>query len=207
MAEVLQVTQREGFGSRQSRRLRSAGQIPAVLYGHGQETVCLTLSADQVAAALRHGSKLVELQGAVSESALISEVQWDAFGSDVLHLDLTRVSATERVEVTVAIELKGTAPGVLAGGQLQHVLHDVRIVCRASAIPERLEVKLADLQLGESITLEQVALPPGVELASDPTEVVAHCHEVIEEAAEELAGADLAEPELIRRKEDEEGED
>ena len=103
MADVLNTSLRENLGKRESRRLRAKGEIPAELYGHGQPNTHLSLSATQVRAAVQHGAHLIELQGAVSESALIKEVQWDAFGYEVVHLDLTRGSAEETVEVTLHV--------------------------------------------------------------------------------------------------------
>ena len=104
MADTLNVTKRQQQGSANCRRLRRAGQIPANLYGHGQENVNLALATDDLMGVLRHGGRMVQLAGDVSESALIREVQWDAFGSEVLHVDLTRVSAGELVEVKRAID-------------------------------------------------------------------------------------------------------
>lgn len=208
MAEVLQANLRQDLGTARSRQLRRGGLIPAILYGHGEQNVCLSVPADQVAAALRHGSKLVQLQGDVVDSALIKEVQWDVFGAEVLHLDLTRVSASERVEVTVAIELRGSAPGVQAGGQLQHAAHEVRIRCQAASIPERIEVKINDLQLGQTLTLADLRLPDEVELVDDPAAILVQCVTPQAELEEGLlAGGEVSEPEVIGRKAGQEDED
>ena len=106
MAEALKVELREKRGKRKARQLRRGGAIPAILYGHGQESVSLTVPREAFVTALRHGTRLVDLQGAVSESALIRDLQWDTFGVDVLHIDFARVSADERITVTVAVELR-----------------------------------------------------------------------------------------------------
>ena len=145
MAEVLNVAVREECGTRAVRRIRNAGHIPAVLYGHGQPNVNLSIPAKDVTTAIRHGSKLVDLQGGVNESALIRVVQWDAFGVDVLHLDLTRVSAGETVQVSVAVELRGEAPGARAGGLVEHLIHELEIECPVTAIPDKFELSVNDL--------------------------------------------------------------
>ncbi|MFM9068062.1 MAG: hypothetical protein ACKOUR_12115, partial [Planctomycetota bacterium] len=98
MRDTLQVKLRQLSGSRRMRRLRDQGVVPAVLYGHKQSNVNLEITSDQVRAAVRHGARLVNLAGDVQETALIRQVQWDAFGVEVLHLDLTRVSSDETVE-------------------------------------------------------------------------------------------------------------
>ena len=86
--------------------MRGRGEIPAELYGHGEPNAHLVLPMLEVQSAIRRGTHLVELKGAVNESALIKEVQWDPFGSIVLHLDLARVSVEETVEVVLHVELR-----------------------------------------------------------------------------------------------------
>ncbi len=153
MTDVLNVSVRDELGSGPVRRLRRAGRIPAILYGHGEANVNLSIPTAEIKAALRHGSKLVDLQGGVNEKALIRIVQWDCYGSDVLHLDLTRVSEQERVEVTVSLELKGEAPGSKEGGIVDHHLFDVEIECPAGEIPDKLVASIKNLHLGQSLDL------------------------------------------------------
>ena len=207
--EVLQVDARSQLGSANSRRLRKDGKIPAILYGHGEENVCLAVSADQLSAAMRHGSQMVHLKGAVDENALIRDVQWDAFGSDVLHLDLTRVRAGEKVEVTVSVELKGLAPGTRDGGQLQQSVHSLRIICPAGSIPEHIVVNVNDLQVGGAITVADLVAADDIEFLANASDVLVQC-QVVEELDEEEGGVggDVSEPEVIGgRKDEEEGDE
>lgn len=205
MAEVLKVQEREASGKRTARRLRRAGSVPAVLYGHGKPNKHLTVVADEIAAVVRHGGRVVDLAGAVKEKAFIRELQWDTYGTDVLHVDFTRVSAHERVEVNVSVELRGQAAGAKEGGVVEHLVHEVDIDCEAVAIPEKLELNINDLQIGEQLTAADLPLPDGAKLISDPETVVAQCVESREEQEEEEPAADSAEPEVIGRKpEDEE---
>jgi large subunit ribosomal protein L25 len=81
MAETLQVMARDKYGKHNTKRLRNGGQTPAILYGHGLENVSLALPSDQLYAAVRHGSRLVTLAGAVNESAFIRDLQWDTYGT------------------------------------------------------------------------------------------------------------------------------
>ncbi len=205
MAEALQVELRQNRGKRKARQLRRGGAIPAVLYGHGQQSVSLTVPREAFVTALRRGTRLVDLQGAVSESALIRELQWDTFGVDVLHIDFARVSADERITVTVAVELRGQSPGVRTGGVVQHLVHQVEIECLATAIPEKLQVNINHLELLGTITLAQMELPQGVAVLGDPEAIVVQCVEPVEEVEAE-AGAEGAEPEVIGRKPDAEEE-
>ena len=208
MADTLNATVRETRGSRNARRLRQSGQIPAILYGHGQECVSLTIPESEVQAAIRHGAKLVDVMGAVSDSALIQQIQWDAMGSDVLHLDLLRVSKDEAVTVTVAVHLRGEAPGTKEGGVLDHVRHEIELECRADSIPEHLDVTVNELHVGQAITVGELELPAGVTLLTDTELVIVQCNEAVAEPDEEdVPGAGAVEPEVIGRKPGEDGAD
>ncbi|MFV1965595.1 MAG: 50S ribosomal protein L25 [Pirellulaceae bacterium] len=203
MSEVLHAAIREGLGTRESRRLRLRGHVPAVLYGHGEESLSLAIPHGEVEAIIRHGSKLVSIEGAVTDSAFVKEVQWDPFGLEVLHLDLTRVSAEESVEVVIAVELVGEAPGAKQGGRVDHVTHEVEIRCPAGRIPEKFKIKINALELGQSITVAALELPEDATMLTPLDRVVATCEEVAAEVEDEEAGAATGvEPEVIGRKED-----
>jgi large subunit ribosomal protein L25 len=206
MSEVLQVAKRDTRGTRHARRQRQAGQIPAILYGHGKESISLTIDEAEMATALRHNARLVELAGDVTEKALIRDIQWDTYGVDVLHVDLTRVAADERIQVNVAVELRGDAPGVKEGGVVEHMVHELEIECFAESIPEKLEVNINSLNVGESLQVSTIELPDGVKVLVPDETVIVQCVEaqVEEELEETLPGA--VEPEVIGRKAEDEGE-
>jgi large subunit ribosomal protein L25 len=207
MAELLNVKMRDARGSRNARRMRRDGHIPAILYGHGESNHSLTVSSDEMAAVVRHGGRVVELKGAVNEKAFIRALQWDTYGLAVVHVDFTRVSEHERVEVKVRVELRGQAVGVKDGGIVEHFVHEVEIECEALAIPDRIEVSIGELKIGDSITAEELKLPPGAKLVSDPDAVIVQCVEPRADDDEGLApGAGGVEPEVIGRKAEEEGE-
>ena len=92
MADQIPTIARQSGGKHSIGGSAMSGQTPAVLYGHGLENVCLSVPTDALAAALRHGGRLVGLTGAVNESAFIRDLQWDTFGTHVLHVDFTRIS-------------------------------------------------------------------------------------------------------------------
>src|SRR3972149_1172416 len=207
MAEQMAVELRDQRGKLNNRRLRRSGKIPAVLYGHGQESVSLAVSAEIFGAVLRHGSRLVDLTGGVSESAFIRDMQWDTWGTHVLHVDFTRISADEIVEVTLTIELRGEAPGVREGGVVDQLVHDVEIACPAGSIPEKLQVNINPLKLNESISLSAIQLPQGAKLlVEDLDAIVVECM-VPQELPEEVAAEAVpGEPEVIGAKKEEEEE-
>jgi large subunit ribosomal protein L25 len=200
MAEQLQVAGRDQQGKHKTRRLRRAGFIPAVLYGHGQETVCLTVPADKFEAALRHGGRLVTLTGAVNESAFVRDLQWDTYGTRVLHVDFTRISADELVKVQLTIELRGEAPGVKDGGSVEQLLHQVEIECPAGAIPDRLHINVNHLKLNDTITLGSLELPEKARVFGDPETVVVQCVVPVERPELEAGEAVPGEPEVIGAK-------
>jgi large subunit ribosomal protein L25 len=206
-AEVLNVTVRESRGKRNSRRMRNAGNIPAVLYGHGGESVSLTVSTDEFDTAIRHGGKLVALKGAVDESALIREIQWDTFGRDVLHIDFFRVKAGQTTQLNVAVELRGQAPGLKEGGIVSHVLHEVTLTCPVASLPDKLVVNVNTLALGQAVHAGDLELPEGAVLDTDASALIVHCIEPVAELDEDSGDASGAEPEVIGRKADEESGD
>ncbi|MFM2092899.1 MAG: ribosomal protein [Planctomycetota bacterium] len=205
MRETLKVALRKELGSQRSRRLRQTGHIPAILYGHGEANVNLTVPNEQVIAAVRHGSRLVDLTGDVTETVLVRNVQWDAFGTHVLHLDFTRVSADESVDLVLPLELRGTAPGSREGGLVEHIKHELRIRCPVLRIPDKLEINVSTLHLDGELTAGQVPLPEGASLLTDADEIVVHCVRPKSED-ETAATAEPGEPEVIGRKKEEEGE-
>ena len=206
MAEQLQVTARDSGGKHINRRLRGDGNTPAVLYGHGLESVCLAVSTDALETALRHGSRLVSLAGAVNESAFIRDLQWDTYGMHVLHVDFTRISADELVRVQLAVELRGESPGVKDGGVVEQLIHEVQVECPAGAIPEKLYVNINQLKLNDLITLGQLEIPEKTKVFGDPEALVVHCIIPVEKPEMDEGGA-VAEPEVIGAKKEEESEE
>jgi large subunit ribosomal protein L25 len=208
MAEVLNVKVRKETGKRPVRRLRREGSIPAVLYGHGEQTLSLAIPQTEVSAAVRHGSRLVELKGELTEKAFIRDLQWDTFGLEVVHMDLARISEHERVKVQVVVELRGEAPGVKEGGVVQHLLHELSIECPVSAIPDKLTVRINGLNKGDEIKVSDVSVPEGFKVLTPADEIVVQCVEPVEAPEEGAVPMEGAEPEVIGRKaEDEEEEE
>ncbi len=208
MPEELKVELRQPHGKLQNRRLRAAGIIPAVLYGHGKECVALSVDGGALRDLVRHGSRLVNLTGAVSESALIRELQWDTWGTRILHVDFNRISLHEKVEVEVEIGLRGEAPGVRDGGVVQQLIHQATLDCPAGSIPDRLWVNINHLGLEGEIRLGELELPEGASLLGDADAVVVQCVVPTEAPEEEAADRGPAEPEVIgAKKEAEESEE
>src|SRR5262245_55406030 len=204
---LIQTEKRDGRGSRAAANLRQQGKIPAVVYGHKEETLSVTIDHDTLMAAIRHNTRVVDIAaGGKTEKAQIVELQWDHLGKDVLHVDFKRVSADERIEQTVPIEIRGIAPGVAEGGRLDQPLHTLRVECPALNIPTSIRVPINDLHLEGAIHVRDLKLPEGVKALTDPDAIVIHVVKPKVEAAPAAGepAAASAEPEVITRKKAEE---
>lgn len=205
-AVLLSTKPRKDYGKVNARRLRRQGMVPAVIYGHKEATLAVSLQGDDLKRAVRHGVRVVDVQaeGKV-EKALIKEVQWDHLGLEILHVDFARVAADERIEVNVRVELRGTAAGIATGGVIDQPIHLLAVECLAIAVPDSIRVNVAALQLGQAIHVKELALPGGVKALTDPdavvVQVIAKLLEPEAAAAPEGAAitAEQAEPEVIRR--------
>lgn len=203
----IQGQKRSDLGSRRSRRLRDGGRLPAVIYGHRQEPVHVSLDRKELTDLLHRKAHLVEVAvGIGKESCLLKEVQWDHLGLSIIHVGLNRVDMTEEVTVEVDIELVGEAVGLKEGGAyLDHPASAVKIRCLAANIPESIQVQIGDLKVGDAITVGDLKLPAGVTAVDDPEMLIAAIHVAVEEVEVAAAvTAEAAEPEVIRKKEKEE---
>ncbi|MBA3481330.1 MAG: 50S ribosomal protein L25 [Pirellulales bacterium] len=200
MSDMLQVEKRDFKGKRRNHRLRLEGKLPGIIYGHGEEPLSVIVPADQLRATLRHGHKVVDLAGAASGQALLQHVEWDVFQQHLIHVDLLRVDASERVTVEVPLLLRGEAPGEKEGGIVAHLEHYVEIETSPIAIPEALHININHLALHQSLTMADIVdMPAGATLVTDPETVAVQCEEPAPEE-EEGGLAAGAEPEVIGRK-------
>jgi large subunit ribosomal protein L25 len=212
MADALQLKTegRTGRGGRDAARLRKAGRVPAVVYGHKQTPAAITISRDELAGALRHHARTVELLiDGKPETVLIQEVQHDHLGTGLVHVDFRRVSKDERVRTVVDIELRGTAPGATGGGVLDQPLHRIHIECPAMSIPESVRVRIDSLLLGQAIHVKELDLPAGVTALDDPDLVVVQVKQQQVAAVEPTAlpAEGTAEPEVITKKKEKPAEE
>jgi large subunit ribosomal protein L25 len=207
----LAVAKRSVMGSTACRRLRRSGKVPGVVYGHQIDPLAIEVNWDSLAAVLKAGTRVVDLdvEGKV-EKAMFRDIQWDTFGAEVNHIDLLRIDPNDRVEVEVPIVLKGTAPGMLAGGVLDFHLHSVTIECLAIQIPDSIQVKIGELQMEQAIHVRELELPANTVVKNDPETVVVqvkHIIEVAEPTGEAGAEPGPTQPEIVGRKVKETDED
>jgi large subunit ribosomal protein L25 len=208
---TLQAEKREAHGSRAAQRLRRAGKLPGIMYGHGEAPENIIVGTHDLAGVLKHGQHLVQLQvDGQTKQVLIKDVQFDHLASTPVHVDFMRVDLHERVTVTVPLEFKGTPAGTNQGGIFESSMGDIEVECTVTDIPEVIRVNVADLKLGSAIHVRELALPPNVTAQASPDAIVCAVRaKAVEEeaAAPAVEGAEAAEPEIITRREKaEEGE-
>ena len=192
---------RTALGSRANKRLRDAGTLPGVVYGHKEAIIPVTLPKKEVVGHLNHGQHLFDIAiDGKSEKVLIKEVQYDHLGVEVIHVDFARVSLDEKVTLTISIELKGEPKGD-GEGVLQQILNEVEIECLVTDIPDMIRVSVGDMKLDDVIHVKDLKLPPGVKVLADEDQIVVQLKEIAEEEAAPAEG-DAAEPEVIGKKAD-----
>ena len=207
----LTVEMRQGTGKGANRKLRAVGKLPGVVYGLGKN---LNISVDPrpiKKLLLEEGgrNKTLNLQGEGLQGrfALIKDYLVDPVSRNLLHVDLLEIDINKKIDVTVPLNFVGKALGVAEGGVLNIVERTVMVRCLPIAIPKHIDVDVSSLQIGDSIHLDQLVLPEGVEKVShtNPTLVGVVPPTKEEEAAPPLTAA--AEPEVITAKKPEaEGE-
>ena len=214
---LLKAQKRNELGSRKARAFRKQGLIPGIIYGHGLKPQPITIYEHDVKLAISHGERLLEidLEGK-KQNVLIKEVQYETFGQEVIHVDLTRVRLDERVEVTVRIVLRGTPAGLAEDGVLQQGAKEVSLECLVSEIPEEILRKVTDLNVGDSVYMRDLELPKGAKLLTDANAmvcsvvVIAEEEEAVPVEAEEPVEAEAApevQPEVIGEKKEEDQEE
>jgi len=192
---------RSELGSKANRRLRDAGLLPGVIYGHKEAVIPVTLPHKEVVSHLSRGAHVFDLNlDGKSEKVLVKEVQYNHLGDQVIHVDFARVSLDEKVKVTVPIELRGTPKGEADGGVLQQIIKALEVECLVTEIPEAVRHNVADMALNDVLHIKDLKVPDGVKVLQDGELIVATVKEVLEQVEAPPAEEGAAEPELIGRK-------
>ena len=203
----LVVQPRDTTGSRSARRMRGAGLIPGVLYGHGKHATLIAVDPHDLRLALsseagRHAVLDVTIEGHKrAHKAIVKDMQHDPVRVAVTHIDLQEIRLDEVIETTVSVHFEGECKGVKAGGMLEEAIREVTVKGKVTAIPEHLVLDIAELGLGHTAKVSELQVPEGLEVVDDPEEVL--CSVIPPRGAgvegeEEGAGeAAPAEPELV----------
>lgn len=201
---TLKAKPRNERGTRVARALRKSGDIPVIIYGHGEPPESVSLNLRDVEKSLDRGARTLEVEvgSKKAQQYLIKAVQYDHMGSTPVHVDLARVSLDERVKVRVGIELRGVAKGVADNGVMDQHLAAIEVECLVTQIPDTLHPLVTNLEVGDSLLVKDLELPEGVVAVNDPEDKVATVRAMLEELEEvetEAGEEDVAEPERIGR--------
>lgn len=208
------VHKRDVTGTRASNRLRKAGLIPGVLYGHGKDATPIALEPHALREALSTGAGTHAILNVTFEGqkrghkAIVKEMTLDRVKSTVIHIDLQEIRLDETIETAVAVHFEGESKGVKAGGMLEEAIREVSVKGVVTAIPEHLVMDITELEVGGTLKVSDLQVPEGIEVLDDPDEVLCSVlaprkgveGEEVEEAPEAEAAA---EPELVGKKEEE----
>ena len=172
--KVLAVELREGTGKSVTRKLRRAGLVPAVIYGHGKATFSLSFDPTSLETILKNSdagvNTLIGLEGDSSisgKTVLVKELQRDPVKGMLMHADLFEVDPEEKIAVSVPVHVTGTAEGITMGGILDHALREVELECLPSAIPDAIELDVTSLNLGDSIHVRDLVVGEGISVRTN----------------------------------------
>jgi large subunit ribosomal protein L25 len=189
---TLNLDRRDGTGKGAARKLRAGGHVPGVLYGENESVQAVAIDAARFEALRRGGAhhRLLEviLPDGSPVKALVREIQIHPVSRAVVHVDLQRVSMQKRIRVSVPIVLSGKPEGVKTqGGILEHSLREVEVECLPGEIPDRIEVEVSGLHVGQAIHISDLQRP-GVQFLGHPGTTVATVSlPAAERSAEEVA--------------------
>jgi large subunit ribosomal protein L25 len=216
MATVsLSAKPRSTVGTGHARKLRQAGEVPGVIYGHSREAQSLSLNArelEKLLSQIAGTSTVVELSmDGKTARTLIREVQRHPFKKQIVHVDFQELVAGEKVTLRVPLRFHGTPIGVREnGGILEETMHQISLRVDPANIPDHIDVDVTSIAIGHSVHIRDLQLPEGAEIMDDedaPVAIVSAPRAVVEETP--VASAEAAapvEPELIRKpKAEEEG--
>jgi large subunit ribosomal protein L25 len=208
----LTASSRADRGKGVARKLRAAGRVPGVIYGHGIEARSLSLDTHELELLLEkvyYRTTVFELNFAGTKTnALIREIQRHPFKKEILHVDFQELVAGEKVTVSVPLFFSGASIGVKEGGIIDQIMHELEIRVDPMQIPGKIDIDVTNLAIGRSIHVGDVTVPEGVEVLDDEDATICTCAAPKEEKAPEpVEGAPVAvEPEVLAKgKKDEEG--
>jgi large subunit ribosomal protein L25 len=165
----LEVAERSEFGSRTARRMRRDGLVPGVVYSGGSEARAFCIPEREVRNALGTGAPLFDLSfdGGEAEPVVVKEEQRHPVRGHLIHLDLQVVDLKQAIQSEVGVELLGVedAPGVKEGGVLEHITHSINVEALPTDIPESIPVDVSGMVIGDTMQLDSVVAPEGVEWA------------------------------------------
>lgn len=211
--QTLAIELREKTGKGAAHKIRRTGKVPGVLYGLGKHTSIAVNPITIRKYLLQKGGRNIILtlsgSGVSGRHALIKDYQVDPVTRDLVHVDLLEIDTTKKVRVTVPFHFSGKSVGVAEGGVLNIVGRTIEVRCLPTSIPKHIDVDVSALKIGDSIHLDELAMPEGIERVSPVNATLVTVVPPTKEEELQPALAPTAEPEVITEKKEAkaEGED
>jgi large subunit ribosomal protein L25 len=193
---VMNIEIRKETGKGISRRLRKNGMVPAVVYGKGMEAVPAVVSHKDLATAIAGEggrNRILTLKGDKAldgKLVIVSDLFRDCLNGALLHVDLHKITLSEKVKVPVPVSITGTSIGVKEGGLLDVVMHNIEVECLPNQIPEHIEVDVTELKIGDSFHVSDVKVPAEIKILDDSNRTVVN---VLGKAIEEVVPTEAEE--------------
>ncbi len=165
----LNAKARDTKGKGAARKLRANNAIPAIVYGAQKDPIMLSLDTVEFIKIIRENGSTglffnLKIEGGVEKAVMLKDMQMDAFGLEYLHIDLHEVDMDDSVTVTVPVETTGECKGVKEGGMLQIIRRELDVICKPADMPESILIDISDLNIGDSVHVEEIKLGDAVEI-------------------------------------------
>ena len=205
MPTVIEAQVRTPGGKNANKRLRKSGKIPAVIYGHGKQSVAVSVDPNEVRAILhsetgRNTIFAVSVDGSEQNNAMVKDYQLDPVQGSLIHTDFLEIAMDRLLELTVNVEIVGEAEGVkIDGGIMDFVTRSIEVECLPSDIPESIKVDVSPLKINDYIRVKNIQTDAKVKILSDPEIVIVTIVPPIKEEVPVEVVVETAEPEVIKK--------
>ncbi len=206
---ILNTEMRTDYGRKAAKGYRADGLLPANIYGLGKDNLTVTVNRREFSQIFMAGHRIFTLEvGEAKEQGVIKEVQYDAMGSELLHVDFTRIDIHQKITLAVAIEVIGT----VVNGVLDVPMREIKVEGLPAGFPSSVSINVLEMKIGDVLRVSDLEAPEGCIFAEEPEALVAQVSAIIEEEAEEVSaeegeeGGGTDEPEVIGKPQDEDGD-
>jgi len=209
---VLSAQTRERTGSRYAQRVRKAGGLPAIVYGHKETPISISLDAHEAIGYISKGEKVfnIDLEGS-KHFVLLKDLSYDYLGTNIIHADFARVDINERVNTRAHLKFVGEAVGLkTTGAIMMHPITEIELNCLITNLPDHIDVDVSAMEIGDALHASDVKLPlDTMKLITDKDAIIAQIvlkALQVEEGEESEVDSEGAEPEVIAEKKEDEAE-
>ena len=206
---ILNTWTRTDYGRKAAKGYRADGLLPANIYGLGKDNLTVTVDRKEFSQIFMAGHRIFTLVvGEAKEQGVIKEVQYDAMGSELLHVDFTRIDIHKKITLAVTVEVIGT----VANGALDVPMKEIKVESLPAGFPSSITINVVEMKIGDVLRVSDLEAPEGCTFAEEPDALVAQVTAIVEEEEEAVSavegeeGADAEEPEVIGKPQDEDGD-